>query len=294
MLYSMTGFGEARRQVDGLAVATEVRSINARHFKLSYRASDGYASLEPRVEALVRKHIRRGTVQVQLRLDRPHAPGDYRLNVKLIEAFRKELAELALNWDDKSGASLDALLTLPGVVEEVADARQHALEDWPLLESCLDDALTDLRQMRAGEGTSLAADLNANGETIVKHLKLIETRAPMVVLSYRDRIAERVNKLLGELNVSVEPADLVREVSLFAERCDISEEIVRLRSHLEQFAETLKDEEAAGKKLEFIAQEMGRETNTIGSKANDTEIARHVVEMKAALERIREQVQNVE
>lgn len=294
MLYSMTGYGEARRQADGLAVAVEVRTINSRYFKLSYRATDGYASLEPRVEAAVRQQVRRGTVQVQVRVDRPHAPGDYRLNVELLESFRHKLTDLAAHWDDASGISLTALLSLPGVIDDVGASRQHAEEDWPLIETSLEVALVQLTAMRAKEGESLASDLAANCNVIAEHLQAIEARAPVVIENYRERISDRVNQALAELNVTIEPAELVREVSLFAERCDISEEVVRLRSHLEQFGRALQNEEAVGRKIEFIAQEMGRETNTIGSKANDTRVARHVVEMKTALERIREQIQNVE
>lgn len=290
----MTGYGEARRQADGLVMAVEVRAINARYFKLSYRATEGYAALERRVEAAIRRHIHRGTVQLQLRVDRPREPDDYRINGNVIEVYRRDLAKLASQWGDADGISLDSILGLPGVVEEVGSGKVHAEEDWPLIESCLVDALKQLAQMRADEGASLAADLAVNGDAIVEQLDAVATRAPTVITEYQERLTERVDKALAKLQVSADPSELIREVSLFSERADISEEIVRLRSHLQQFSETLENGEAAGRKLEFIAQEMGREINTIGSKANDTWIARHVVEMKAALERIREQVQNVE
>ena len=148
--------------------------------------------------------------------------------------------------------------------------------------------------MRADEGEALAKDLQQQCETVESSLGAIETRVPSVAEHYKQRITDRVNESLSELKVTVEPADLVREISLFAERSDISEEIVRLRSHLEQFDKAMQLPESAGRKLEFICQEMGRETNTIGSKANDSEISQQVVEIKAALERIREQIQNVQ
>ncbi|MBN1851397.1 MAG: YicC family protein [Pirellulales bacterium] len=290
----MTGYGEAQQEIQGLAVAIEVRTINARYFKFSYRATDGYAALERRIETIVREQVRRGTVQVQLRVDRPHTPDDYRINVNLLERFRSDLVPLAKQWDKKDSISLESLLGLPGAVEEVACGKQYADEDWPLIQSCLNDALALLVQMRTEEGALLAADLTTNCNTIRRHLDLVQDRAPAVVNDYRDRLAERVGQSLLKLDISVEPADFIREVSLFSERADISEEIVRLHSHLQQFASVMNNEESAGRKLEFIAQEMGREINTIGSKANDTEIALHVVEMKTALERIREQIQNVE
>ena len=141
---------------------------------------------------------------------------------------------------------------------------------------------------------NVTRNLAANLHVVAQELKHVEARAPQVVESYRSRLSERLNKLLAELGVTVAATDVIREVGLFAERCDISEEIVRLRSHLDQFDAVMRTEETPGRKLEFITQEMVRETNTIGSKANDAEIARHVIEIKSVIERIREMIQNVE
>jgi uncharacterized protein (TIGR00255 family) len=156
------------------------------------------------------------------------------------------------------------------------------------------EALAAMTKMRSEEGVALAADLAHNGRQIMENLDAIARRAPEVVQSYQSRLTIRVEKALSELNVTVQPADLLREIALFADRSDISEEIVRLRSHLQQYEAALMLRESSGRKLEFIAQEMGREINTIGSKANDGEISQLVVEIKTALERIREQIQNVE
>src|SRR5262249_26914324 len=151
-----------------------------------------------------------------------------------------------------------------------------------------------LNGMRTEEGRAMERDLRDNCALIGRELAAIEVRAPLVVEAYRNRLAERLNALLKEYKVTVTAADIVKEVGLFAERGDIAEEIVRLKSHLEQFAATLKEPESSGRKLDFLTQEMFRETNTIGSKGNDAEIARHVIEIKAAVERLREMVQNVE
>lgn len=140
----------------------------------------------------------------------------------------------------------------------------------------------------------MSVDLTGNCRLIGEQLVAIEQRAPAVIEAYRARIIERLNKQLEEVGTRIEPADVVREVGMYAERSDISEEIVRLRSHLEQFRTVMTNEEMGGRKLEFLTQEMFRETNTIGSKANDSEIARHVIEIKTAIERIREMIQNVE
>jgi uncharacterized protein (TIGR00255 family) len=290
----MTGFGEARSQADGTAVAVEVRTINSRHFKLSYRASEGYGPLEPEVEAVVRETIRRGTVQLNLRIDRGASADDYRINTEVVENYRRQLEKYTghSEWNDPD--DLRMLLSLPGAVDEKSRGDSDPRDDWPVIEPVVREAIASLTKMRTEEGVALAADLAHNGRQIAELLDSIARRAPEVTQSYQSRLTGRVQQALSELNVTVEPADLLREVALFADRSDISEEIVRLRSHLQQYEAALLMAESSGRKLEFIAQEMGREINTIGSKANDAEISRLVVEIKTALERIREQIQNVE
>ncbi len=154
--------------------------------------------------------------------------------------------------------------------------------------------MENLGRMRAEEGRAMAGDLKANCQAAADSLAQIRRRAPLVVDAYRARLEQRLKRVLAEYDVVVDAADLIREVSLFAERGDISEEIVRLQSHLDQFDTILSQPESSGRRLEFLTQEMLRETNTIGSKANDVEIAREVIEIKTAIERIREMVQNVE
>jgi uncharacterized protein (TIGR00255 family) len=290
----MTGFGEARSQLDGMSVVVEVRTINSRHFKLSYRATEGYATLEPEVEAVTRETVRRGTVQLNLRVERRASVDDYRINTEVLDNYRWQLEEYTgrSEWNDP--IDLRMLLALPGAVDEQGAGDYDPREDWPKIEPVIRQALTALAQMRAAEGVALAADLAHNGRQILDLLDAIAKRAPEVAQSYQSRLTARVQQALSDLNVTVEPADLLREISLFAERSDISEEIVRLRSHLQQYEAALMLAESSGRKLEFIAQEMGREINTIGSKANDAEISHLVVEIKTALERIREQIQNVE
>ncbi len=166
--------------------------------------------------------------------------------------------------------------------------------DWPLIEETLAAAMANMAGMRADEGRAMTADLAENGSLIAGQLAEIERRAPLVADAYRARLNERLGKILAEFDVALQAGDLVREVGIYAERSDISEETVRLRSHLEQFATIMALEESSGRKLEFLTQEMFRETNTIGSKANDVLIARHVIEIKAAIERMREMIQNIE
>ncbi len=294
MLLSMTGFGEARRRKDGVAFGVEVRTVNSRFFKLSVRSSEGYNALEPRVEQTVRERIRRGTVQVSLRIDQSHRPDDYRINEAVLGHYRRQLDAIEREWGAAEAVTLAVLLSLPGAVEEQAQDSSRAERDWPVIRETLEAAMDSLEKMRRDEGRAMADDLSVNCRQIAASLTEIEARAPLVARDFRARLTERLHRNLAELDVELDLPAVVREVAMFAERADISEEIIRLRSHLEQFEAIMGASESAGRKLEFLSQEMLRETNTIGSKANDVEIARQVIEIKTAVERIREMLQNVE
>ncbi|MCA9231990.1 MAG: YicC family protein [Planctomycetales bacterium] len=290
----MTGFGEVRDDREGYAICVEVRTVNSRYLKLHLRTTEGYGSLETRLEKVIRERVKRGTIHCNVRIRHLGVADDFRLNVEVLNQYVDQLQALAAERRMSEDISLERLAGLPGVIEELSTDAHDAEHVWPLVEPTLRAALEQLGEMRAVEGQALATDLEEQCATVARALDVIETRTPLVVEHYRKRIQDRVNEALSSLNVSVEPADLVREVSLFADRADISEEIVRLRSHLQQFDEAMQLAESAGRKLEFICQEMGREANTIGSKANDAEISAQVVEIKTALERIREQIQNVQ
>jgi uncharacterized protein (TIGR00255 family) len=290
----MTGFGEAHSQRDGLIVAVEVRAINSRFFKLTVRASEGYGSLEPHIEEVTRQSVRRGTVQINLRVERLHSSQDYRINTDVLAGYRDQLLALYGEQNRNREVSLEALLPLPGVVDDQSSAYFSPEDDWPAIAPVLAAALQNLGQMRIREGQAMANDLSANCRLIASGVEQIECRAPLVLDAYRTRLEERLNKVLAEYQVTLDPADVIREVSLYAERGDISEELVRLKSHLDQFDAIMQLPESSGRKLEFLTQELFREANTIGSKASDMEIARQVIEIKTAIERIREMIQNVE
>ncbi len=294
MPLSMTGFGEARRQQDGVAVSVELRTINSRYLKISTRTSDGYGSLEPQVESLVRDRIRRGTIQVNVQVERAKSPENYRIDTQVLESYRQQIEAVYREWGASQPIAVESLLQLPGVVDEHGAEHLDAQEHWPLIAETIKEALASLDRMRSEEGRAMAVDLQNNVRDVASSLDEIQQRAPLVAEGYRVRLEERLRKLLAERELKFDPADVIREVGLFAERSDISEEIVRLRSHLEQFDAVLGSDESAGRKLEFLTQEMFREVNTIGSKANDVEISRRVIEIKAAIERIREMIQNVE
>ena len=288
----MTGFGESRLQDDRWTVSVEVRSVNNRHLKLTTKVSEPYGALEPDLERMVREKVRRGTVNLQIRVERPRRAEDYRLNTMALMSFRDQLR--AVQESPDAPIDMSALLALPGVVEDRRPPDDNPHDDWPALSTTVAEALRKFQASRAEEGRAMADELLALGKGISDQLLTIVDRSPDVVASYHKRLTERVQALIQKEGVTIEARDLVREIGIFSERADISEEVVRLRAHLGQYLEVIQEPESAGRKLEFVVQEMGRETNTIGSKANDIEISRGVVEIKGMLEKVRELIQNVE
>jgi len=285
----MTGFGEARGEDSAGAVVVEIRSVNNRHLKISTRISDPYGAMEPELEQLVRGRVRRGTVQVSARIERPRRAEDYRLNLVALTSYREQLQQIAAEPIDPA-----SLLVLPGVVEELKQAAPDVAEEWPSIARVVVAALDNFDASRTREGAAMAVELRTLAEGVRAELGRIAERSPLLVQAHQKRLTERIQALVREHEITVEPNDLIREVAILADRSDVSEEIVRLRAHLDQYEEILRADESGGRKLEFVVQEMGREINTIGSKSNDVEISRSVVEIKGALEKIRELVQNVE
>ncbi|HUG94091.1 MAG TPA: YicC/YloC family endoribonuclease [Planctomycetaceae bacterium] len=290
----MTGFGDARAQDERLTVAIEVRSVNNRYLKISTRCPDAYGALEGDIEKLVRQSISRGTITVTLRVERHGGEQQYVLNREVVQQYWRQLSQVSEAIHAPAPASLANLLLLPGVVLERDGLLDDPHGEWPLIRGVLERALAKLGEFREIEGRSMESDLRTNSQIILERLDRVAVLAPQVVVAFRDRVLERVRELLQATDVGVSSADLIREVSIFSERCDINEEIMRLRSHLEQFATFLGEPVSQGRKLEFLSQEMFREVNTIGSKSNNVEISHAVVDMKAAVEKIREVLQNVE
>ncbi len=288
----MTGFGEARLQDERFSIVVEVRTVNNRHLKLSAKISEPYGVFEPALEQLVREKVRRGAVQLNLRIDRPRRPEDYRVNLVALSSYRDQLA--GVRGFDERAFEPSRLLDLPGVVEDTRSVNEVPGDDWPAIAQVVTAALVKLETARSIEGRAMAAELLALGRSIRSHLDEIAARGPVVVKNCQRRLTERVALLLSGQGVTVESKDLAREIAILADRCDITEEIVRLRAHLDQFEAIIDEPESAGRKLEFVTQEMGREINTIGSKANDVEISRVVVDAKSLLEKVRELIQNAE
>jgi uncharacterized protein (TIGR00255 family) len=293
MAVSMTGCGEGVASEGGSTCRVELRGVNNKHFKLSLRAREGFSTLEPRIEAAIRGRVRRGTVQVTLDVTGPAAMPARRLDKTQLAAYLDDLADFCATHDLPLPMSADPLLGLPGIlVDEQADPAT-ADRTWPLVARALEVALDRYDQMRRTEGATLAADMRSGCADIATLAAGIRERVPEVVVAYRDRLLERVGKLLADRTTTLSDADVAREVALVADRTDIAEELVRLQSHIDQF-DRLLDEDSPGRALDFLAQELGREANTIASKSLDVRIAHAVVEIKTRIERLREQAQNIE
>lgn len=296
MLLSMTGFGESRTQADGLAVGVEVRALNNRHLKVTVRGTDPYPMFEAEVEKVVRRHVRRGTITVHVRVERPARPADLNLNAAALTSYLQQVRAACEDAGAPEFARdlLAGVLALPGVAPEPRHYGSPPDEEWPVVERTLEAALRRLDAMRREEGRAMGAELLAHHRAVEVELEALRGLIPKVSADYRQRLMDRVRQAIGDAGVAVQADHLIREVALFADRTDVSEEVTRLSAHLSQFADLVRKGEEAGRKLEFVLQEMGREVNTLGSKAGDVAVSRHVFEIKATLEKVRELVQNVE
>lgn len=286
----MTGHGHGSYSNDGLSLTVEIRTVNSRYAKVNVRCGEGYQSLEPQIEELVRKRIRRGTIQVNVRIERQISANSVSINDDILQQYLSSIDKYSVTGQ----IAIEHLLPLPGVIQETDDTKRAVTEDWPMIEATILESLDKLTGMRREEGASMEADLLKNCDLVDEQLIAVEKLAPNVAKQYQTRLVEKLNAMLKEAGVEVDSNEVIKEVGIFADRSDISEEVVRLRTHIEQFRKIVAESESQGRKLDFLTQEMFRETNTIGSKANDADIAQRVVEMKTAIERIREMVQNIE
>ena len=297
MPFSMTGFGSAYGSGPGFTAAVEIRSVNNRHLKVVVRGTDPYPLYEAEVEKVVRRTVRRGSVHVHVRVEREYKTAELKLNTAALRAFKQQVIEACDGLDSPGvNAVLSGLLSLPGVAPEAAHHSGLPEDEWPVVEGLLEAALKRLDAARKEEGRAMATELMALHRKMTDELTRVQGLLPTVTANYRQRILERVRQAVADAGVTVEPDHLIREVAVFADRTDVAEEVTRFTAHLEQFAEIVTNgaAEGAGRRLEFVAQEMGREPNTMGSKAGDVSVSRHVVEIKAMMERVRELIQNVE
>ena len=293
MIISMTGFGDATAEQGGTHYAVEIRSLNNRFFKPVIKLPENVSGLEPEIETRLREKLGRGSITFILKMRVDSAEAAYHINTEALQAYLSQLEQVK-QLNGLARIDLASLLQLPGVCQEPRDETDEIAKHGDTIRAQTDKAIEKLMLMREREGKSLFADLMKHCQVIASSLKEIETRAPTVVDDYHKRLTQRVNELMRKAELRVNESDLIKEVAVFAERADISEEIQRLTSHLNAFEQACHEGEHAGRKLDFITQEMLREANTIASKGNDAQIAKHIVEIKGAIDRLKEQVQNVE
>lgn len=291
MIVSMTGFGDASCERDGTHYSVEIRSLNNRFFKPTIKLPDSLSALEPETEVALREKLGRGSITYILKTRVQSGDAAYVINTAALESYLKQLRPVM-----GAGTTIDlaALLALPGVTQDPHDQIEEVDKHGPVVRDLTARAITKLIEMRKQEGRALLDDLLKHSGVITSSLAEIGKRAPFVIEDYHKRLLQRVNQLIAKAELKLSEPDLIKEVALFAERADISEEIQRLSEHMRSFEQECRTGEHSGRKLDFITQEMLREANTIASKANDAQIARHIVEIKGAIDRLKEQVQNVE
>ena len=292
MIRSMTGYGRGQQLLHGRSITVEIRSVNHRYFEFSCRTPRGCAFLEDRLKRTLQQAISRGKVEVSLTLQTVESRGgavavDHALAGQYLTALRALAAEYGLTDD----LTLSAVARLPDLFTVCrGEEDEEELADDVL--SVLQEALDRFVAMREAEGERLRADVLSRLFTLEEHLAFVEERSPQTVAEYRARLTAKLNELLG--GAVADEARILTEAAIVADRLAVDEETVRLHSHIAQLRGILDCAEPVGRKLDFLVQEMNRETNTIGSKCSDTAIAGHVVEMKSEIEKIREQIQNIE
>ncbi|MDD5063593.1 MAG: YicC family protein [Phycisphaerae bacterium] len=290
----MTGFGEAQGEINSVTYIVEIRTVNNRYLKNSLRLPETAAFLEEDIDKLLRKNLSRGMVSCVLRLKNAPANVLFDIDGTALRAYMEKLSRIASSVDTKSSIDIGGLLTLPGIVRPAMPDEEKAKQIKKEVLNIAQKAIDQLKQMRAAEGTALAAELGSHCKAIKQNLEQIRANSGTLLQEYQKKLRKRVDELLADAKLKLDKETLAREVAIFADRSDISEEIARLDSHLQQFAESCESDAQAGRRLDFISQEMLREANTIASKAYDTEVVRCVVDIKCWIDRIKEQVQNIE
>jgi len=288
----MTGYGEAETQLGKHTLKVTIRSVNHRGLKVYSRLPEGWGAAEALMQKTIRKKILRGALECHVSIEGQDAAA-CRINSPLLKAYYQELSQLQQEIKNTTPLNLVDLCKLPGVLAANPDQVQLTTGNRQLKKT-LDTALEGLVQMRAKEGAALQRALKKMIRNMHASLRKVKQQGPKVVKDYQSRLETRLQTLIGSKNVEISRTDLVREIAIFADRADISEELCRLESHFKQFESALELHSTVGKRLEFITQEMLREMNTIGAKANHIDITNHVIDCKAVLEKIREQLQNVE
>ena len=292
MVRSMTGYGRSQQQLGGYDILLEIRSVNHRYFEFSCKTPRMYGYLEDRLKAFVQERVSRGKIQVNLYLQRLDGGDEViAVNRAVAQGYLQALREVRAELDVDDDIALSDIARLPDVFA-VRRAQEDPEAVWSLVAQVAEAAVDEFLAMRAAEGERMKADILARAQAVLGYVAKIEAAAPQTVSAYRDRLYAKLQELLGDRQI--DEGRLLTETALFADKVATDEETVRLRSHVASLEEILAGGEAVGRKLDFLVQEFNREANTIGSKCSDVAISKLVVEMKSEIEKMREQVQNIE
>ena len=293
MMKSMTAYARAEKTADEINISTEIRSYNSRYLDVSLRIMHGFNVLEEKIKALIIKKIARGRIEMSLQInDGSDEAYNFEINIPKAKAYYDRLVQLKDQLGLHSEIAVDLLVREGGVIRSVEiDRDMDAV--WPVVRDCVDEALNNLVEMRKKEGEFIALDITGRINRIEESVHLIEKESSDLLFHYQQRLKERIAALTRGM-VEVDPERITQEAAFLADKSDISEEIVRVMSHIKQFRTIMNSEEPAGRKLNFLLQELHREFNTMGSKTEKAHVSHTIVEVKSELEKIREQLQNVE
>lgn len=291
MLRSMTGYGRAQSADENISVLVEIKSVNHRYFEFSARVPRLYGFLEDKLKSYVQSRVARGKIDMGVYIETLAVKNaSVHLDLALAQSYIDALAPLTEAQDLKNDLSVMSIARLPDVLNVTHDELDEEAV-WTTVRSAAKEAVDKFIAAREQEGGRLCADILGKAEAILKRVQMIEERSPQTVVEYRRRMLDHMHAVLGE---SPDEQRVLTEAAIYADKVAVDEETVRLRSHFQQLKEILASDEAVGRRLDFLVQEMNRETNTIGSKAQDVEIVRAVLDIKSDIEKIREQIQNVE
>lgn len=292
MIKSMTGYGRAEEIIDGLSISVEIKSVNHRYFEFSARVPRIYGFLEEKMKSFTNTLVSRGKIECYVNVENlEETETEISVNHSLAEGYLNALKELAEKFELEKDISAYSLSRFPDVIS-LHKAPDDEDRIWLAVQTVAKKAIDKFICMRQAEGEKLKNDVLTRADFIIEKVKFIEERSPETVVEYNEKLKSRIKELLGD--ASVDEQRLLNEAAIFADKIAVAEETVRLRSHISQLRVFLQSDEAIGRKLDFLVQEINREANTIGSKAQDVDIAKAVIAIKAEVEKIREQIQNIE
>lgn len=292
MIRSMTGYGRAQNTIDGFTVTVEIKSVNSRYLEFNPRVYRAYAFLEDKLKSYVQTVISRGKVDCYVQIENENDNAvTVRLNKPLADGYYNALKELGSLYSIDRDISINRLASFPDVFT-VRKEPEDEDKVWACVKTVLERACNNFVHMRETEGEKLKKDILLKADHIISLVEKVEQRSPETVKEYNEKLASRIREIIGSVNIDEQR--LLTEAAVYADKIAVDEETVRLRSHVSQLRQMLSGDEPIGRKLDFLVQEINRESNTIGSKAQDVDIAKIVIELKADVEKIREQVQNIE